>query len=476
MAGTNVQSLVSNVMTARLSTVENLSQSQQQTEFGENFSDVMNKASEKTSEVQTKPETNSADNSIKDEIEKSKEFSKKLEEVDKNNEKIAMENGAEQSQAENITDNVNALKNTIADKFNISVEELEMLMQEMNIEDYQLFDTNIIAKLVVEVNGLASIQELLLNSEAMQTFKDIVSEMENIRMELGAQGIEVTQDGFVQSETGEIIDMTSSVMMEEVDDTGHNSEIKQNITDDSLNNEMQQNVEISAIDENTDETQNLNNLEDVKETTGTKIKEAETQMRDNANDNMSDADSKGENKNSNINVDGNVAALKFTPVENIEQILTERVGRNQAESIVNQIMEQIKININNEFKSMELQLYPEHLGKVEIQVIAKNGMVTAQIIAETETVKNALEAQLTSLKENMNNQGLKVENVEVTVASHNSMQQDTASQNGQSEEKQGKRSRKLDVSFLDGTNEILTEEEEEKTIMETLGNTVSYQA
>lgn len=126
---------------------------------------------------------------------------------------------------------------------------------------------------------------------------------------------------------------------------------------------------------------------------------------------------------------------------------------------------------------MEMQLYPEHLGKVGIQVVAKDGAVTAQISAETEAVKKILEAQLSSLKENLNNQGLKIENVEVVIASHNSMYSDTENGSGQSGEKKGRKAKKPDASLLDEINGVSADEEQgEQEIMKTLGNTVSYQA
>ena len=60
-------------------------------------------------------------------------------------------------------------------------------------------------------------------------------------------------------------------------------------------------------------------------------------------------------------------------------------------------------------------LNPENLGKVHVAVTAKQGIVTAQLTAQNEQVKAALENQMTALKEQFNNQGVKVEAVEITV-------------------------------------------------------------
>lgn len=55
---------------------------------------------------------------------------------------------------------------------------------------------------------------------------------------------------------------------------------------------------------------------------------------------------------------------------------------------------------------------------MHVAVTAKEGIVTAQLTAQNEQVKAALENQLTALKEQFNNQGIKVEAVEITVQSH----------------------------------------------------------
>ena len=63
-------------------------------------------------------------------------------------------------------------------------------------------------------------------------------------------------------------------------------------------------------------------------------------------------------------------------------------------------------------------LNPENLGSVHVTVTAKEGIITAELTATNEAVKKALENQMQILKENFNNQGIKVEAVSVTIESH----------------------------------------------------------
>lgn len=68
--------------------------------------------------------------------------------------------------------------------------------------------------------------------------------------------------------------------------------------------------------------------------------------------------------------------------------------------------------------SLSMQLNPENLGKVTVELATKEGVVSAKVIAETQAAKEALEANLANLKSNLEQQGIKIADVEVTVESH----------------------------------------------------------
>ena len=67
---------------------------------------------------------------------------------------------------------------------------------------------------------------------------------------------------------------------------------------------------------------------------------------------------------------------------------------------------------------MEMELHPASLGNVRVQVAAKDGVITANFTTENESVKAALETQVVTLKNQLEEQGIKVEAVEVTVSSN----------------------------------------------------------
>lgn len=114
---------------------------------------------------------------------------------------------------------------------------------------------------------------------------------------------------------------------------------------------------------------------------------------------------------------------------------TESVMRN----IVEQVVRQVRIRVLPETTSMELQLNPESLGKVNVHVSSTGGVATATLVVENQIAKEALESQMITLKQSFEEQGLKVDAVEVTVSEFGLKQEQGQMQNGQ-ESRAGKHS------------------------------------
>ena len=173
----------------------------------------------------------------------------------------------------------------------------------------------------------------------------------------------------------------------------------------------------------------------------------------------------------------NVAVQPQDFAKKLTEDLSAKVGETKANDIVRQVVEQTQLHVKQGTTSLEMQLYPEHLGKVLVQVVSRDGSITAQITAESEAAKNALESQLTLLKDNLNNQGVKVENVEVTIASHAFEQNMQGESNGNGEQNSShskKNRRNTDMFFDDISDEQIEVIDQE--IMEMKGSTVSYSA
>ena len=153
----------------------------------------------------------------------------------------------------------------------------------------------------------------------------------------------------------------------------------------------------------------------------------------------------------------------------------------ETNQIMDQIVEYMKFNLKPEMQEMEMQLHPASLGTVHVQIAAKDGVITAQFAAQNETVKAVLETQMIQLKEQFEEQGIKVEAVEVTVANHAYGEQfggeREAEQNGQNAKKSARRiNLNLDEMEGEGLEELDDSERIAVEMMQANGNTVDYTA
>ncbi len=144
--------------------------------------------------------------------------------------------------------------------------------------------------------------------------------------------------------------------------------------------------------------------------------------------------------------------------ENVSQ--TEVVSaREMMTSIVDQVVNHIRIRVLPQTTSMELQLNPESLGRVNLNVTSQNGTATATLTVQNQVAKEALESQITVLKENLESHGLKVDSVEVNVSEFGFKKQEDS---GNSQYKQKKsQGRRLRLDAGSGTEEISDEVQQE---------------
>ena len=161
---------------------------------------------------------------------------------------------------------------------------------------------------------------------------------------------------------------------------------------------------------------------------------------------------------------------------------TEEAGPVDTQDIMRQIMDYMKVSVKPDSSDLEMQLHPQSLGTLHIQMAAKNGVVTANFITENETVKAALESQMVQLKENFTEQGIKVEAIEVTVQTHQFEQnlEQGRDDNGSREAEAGvgkRRTRRINLNTAFAEDEPQTEEDRiAADMMSANGNTVDFTA
>lgn len=96
--------------------------------------------------------------------------------------------------------------------------------------------------------------------------------------------------------------------------------------------------------------------------------------------------------------------------------------------VLDQIVEKINVSTVDEQARMNIQLKPEHLGKLSMEVVSKQGILTAQFIVENERTKELVEQNIQHLRETLESKGLVIQELEVTVG-QNENQENQAFQN-----------------------------------------------
>ena len=148
--------------------------------------------------------------------------------------------------------------------------------------------------------------------------------------------------------------------------------------------------------------------------------------------------------------------------------------------IIRQIVDQISIAKTTGEAVIEMQLNPENLGKLYINVTERNSEITARIAVSNETVKNALESQMAALRENLQDANIRVNDVEITIATHEferNLEQNAGNENGRQDGQQFTHQSSSNGGNRTGHNEAASDEAGlAAQIMRDNGNSVDFMA
>lgn len=320
---------------------------------------------------------------------------------------------------------VSDIKEKIKKTMNVSDEDIESAMEQLGIIAEDLLDMQKLTDLVVALSGNTDSLEFLTDADSVSMLNDILEYAKSVTDNLEDvynMDIDSIKEMLVSAKD----DVKQSVKQSVVKEDAQPEERPEATSQYELSNVIAQKTKVQA--------DNDNNADD----------KQQTHMSDKAS---------VENENFTGNMAQNIQNA-------FSEIIDEVSNVNEAD-IVRQVVEQIKVTTGQQLSSIEIMLNPENLGKVHIAVTARQGVITAQLTAQNEQVKAALENQMTALKEHFNNQGVKVESVEITVQSHGfESQQNLEGNNSEQAGQEKKTHRKLDLSSLEELEESdMTDEE-----------------
>ena len=201
----------------------------------------------------------------------------------------------------------------------------------------------------------------------------------------------------------------------------------------------------------------------------TTVKNEENANAGNNKEFNTDRESKSELYLNENGMESIVSNLKNTITDNI---LTED---GIADKIIKQITDDIRLYAKADTTALEIQLEPETLGKVGITVTSKAGTITAQLVVQNEVAKEAIESQMATLKESFASQDIKVDAVEVTIASKEFEQNLDKGAGNSSEQNENKRRKHISTEELAEINGTATDKETSiDNVLKEMGTTVNY--
>ena len=381
------------------------------------------------------------------------------------------------------------VKEILKDELGVSDEQVEDAMSILGLQWMDLLNPASLSQLVTQLTGTEDACSLLMSEE----FTNIMQNTDELVQSL-SETLGISKDEWValQNQLAELTaDFNETVDMAD----GGVQEIAPQ-TDATITSQdttvMAATVQMTHTTEETQNVQPEEETEDaapVIQVNASEDAQTENNVSENASGEMGEPAAQSQ-KTKESSVNEHAQNMEFQVRAEQQTVAPEEVNKVASrttidvQDIMNQITEFAKVNLSPENSSSEMQLNPENLGKVYLHIAAtKEGNITAELAVSSETVKTALEAQIADLRTSLNQQGIKVDAVEVAIASHEFER--NLEQNASGEEQQGSQreesgrtaGRRLFRGELDELSGLMNEEEAlAAQIMKDHGNTMDVTA
>lgn len=387
-------------------------------------------------------------------------------------------------QATNTVDNIIA---KTAEVLGISEDDLKEVLENLGLTAMDLANPQNVSMLVATVKADGDMMSLVTDealTELVSEINEVVtSTLEEVSEELGIDIGELT------------------VKLEEAIETPKNDVVTENVTPAANTNTE----EVKAFDQEVKDFTAKEVVSDDNEVATVATTNQTNDTSDDAGESL--ADSKNQNQSLTFTKNDKHESVKDNSVHNEAQANAFNVNVNNLNpqevsvaplgdntqslsstqlDVINQINEYMKTQIKADMSTLEMQLNPANLGAVNVALSSKDGNVTAQFTTQNELVKAALESQIMILKENLEQAGVKVNAVEVSVESHafernlDEQSQNSGQEAKEEEEKRlRKATRRLNINDLfadDNSVELSEEESLTAEMMQADGNVMDYKA
>ncbi|RHF97776.1 flagellar hook-length control protein FliK [Roseburia sp. AM23-20] len=390
------------------------------------------------------------------------------------------------------------VRQVLKEKLGVTDEEITDAMQKLGLTVADLIQPNQLTQLTAELTGSENIGELLCNDSFMEIVNEIGGLSQDLLDDLGMTSQMFTETVAAASQVVMTPESAGIEQLPEMQVTENVNADKTAANDNQMNSVLEEEktvqtasdadeVEIQKPEDNIllqkEVAEETDNTDDMQEKTT--LSEDNSLMQEETDTKADDGQTGNRNESGNTSNQTAFVSQEHTvdpAAAKTPETVPEFSRQLDTLDLIRQVTEFTKITVREAQTTMEMQLNPEHLGKIYIEVTTKEGNVSAHIMTQNELVKEALEAQMAELKQSMNQAGVKVDAVEVTVGSHEfekNLEQNAKQEERQAEEqeKASPKTRRINLDDLDELSGVMSEEEAlVAQIMADHGNSVDYTA
>lgn len=394
--------------------------------------------------------------------------------------KTASKNSHTESEVKKITDDISSqIVEKVTDDLDISEDELNNAMQLLGLTAMDLLNPANLSALYCEVTGNASDpQALVLNADFTALFNDVseVASENDAQLDLLSQ-LTASDDGeILDADIVSSADTTEKTVDSSYDDTAASG---QNINDTA-------DEAVKVYDGGTQDSSYQNPDEGTSsgETGNGITSDEKTQSKSLADSSFDDSGERVLHHDDGTHSDNSMLHASVSEQLNtdtsFEMSQSQSRLRVDTTDIIRQIVDSMSISNTTEESAINLQLTPESLGRMYINVSQKNSEISARIAVSNEAVKEALQTQMVNLKEALNNSGIRVNEVEITVASHEferNLEQGAANDSRQQESTNSYNGSNSSDSGID--SDMMQDRAEERLVTQIMrdnGNSVDFTA
>lgn len=303
---------------------------------------------------------------------------------------------------ENVAIDEERIIEEVAEIMEVSVEEVTQWLYELELEPQDLTDTKAVTKMLCYALDAETPAELLTNENFPELYKAVNEAVEELLVEAKATVV-VNTDAYATDKSENKADVLANVAyaVESTDADGKLLYMEGDAKGDAASHNRQQSAQNA---QNTAQSATSANYEAVANEINPDTKDAA----------LLKADDKPADNSQAANLAMNLETAVAKATQAVQQATSGQPVN--ATDIIEQIMGQVKLtNSGGNFTEIRMTLRPETLGDIVLRVITQNGIVMAQFEAESQRVKEALEASLNQLRDALEEQGIAFSELSVFV-------------------------------------------------------------